>query len=360
MARVKKLLASKCPTCLERVTARDQSVRDNTESDDRKLNLLRRRKNSEKLKALAISEQLVCPNGHVLPFDFWDIDVHSFALVGQSRSMKSHYIEATFYELLDSNRAPLTSMGITVEDAPETREMRHVRYRRPVRQDGRIIARSEFEANDGFGWPLSMRLNISTDAVRQKSSVQRVYATLFDAPGEALVEMSDTARHAGYISEADGIAVFVDVNSLASVREALGDSTDPESVLFDTSVFANVERLRNAGGRQSRRCPVAVVFSRADQLSAIDDPTLNDFLSTRGPELDRAAIAQDASYPASYFASSYARNIFDLANQKFDSVGFFLASAVGSQPVDGRIDNPTSFGCVESFAWLLNQSQALY
>jgi hypothetical protein len=299
-----------------------------------------------------------CPRNHTLPRELFTIGVKSIALLGLSQSMKTHYIAALAYELIDQGKlavldrqrrlrfvaldecnARLRRDYLALFDPPHKRllptEPERDRTREPVRDP--IILEAKFVSDQ----PLVLKRE------------HRTYVSLFDAPGEMFNTARDSMIHAPYLLDPSGILLFVDVGALLPVRAALGEDAPAFKSRMDPHVIdvAAASMKSSRGTTKSLGVPVSVIISRADLLQK--STAFSEYESVLGSE---PLLDDGANELARQFVEDYAGGVAMAIADNFKSskVRYFFASATGSAP-DAAENFPSvkPWGCLGPLLWLL-------
>jgi hypothetical protein len=195
-----------------------------------------------------------------------------------------------------------------------------------------------------------------------------VTLSFFDAAGEGMTDQKYLEIYAENIRNSSGILFLVDPLQIGSIREKismnsnyqLGDFTnvyaEPQDVLI--SLFENF-----IGNQQNQRTtiPTAIVLTKSDMLSLINDEEYIDensnmFRSFTHREVFDLNEFENIDGEVRRFIEKVDITFKNAIDVYFSNVGSFAVSALGSNPVDRRIEGVVSPVRVdEPFLWLLHK-----
>lgn len=278
-------------------------------------------------------------------------------MIGTKASGKSHYIAVVLHEL-EHRVGPrfhghLTALNDATRRRIDTDLMPRL-YEHGVVLEATQSARSSTATRE----PLVVRL-----ALGEKSSTNLVF---FDAAGEDLQSLDVLELEGRYITQSDGLILLVDPLQIEQVRDDLEGSIE----LPDTSadVYSMLGRLagllREARGIPSNKpidVPLAIAVSKVDALRGLLPDSHPVFSLPRHDGRFDAEIGRSISEALRADTVGWVGERLDtFLKTEFETYAFFGVSALGENPVGGRLRNGVSPMRVEDpVLWMLDQWRAL-
>lgn len=357
-----------CPACLHRIDLDAVPIRDVAgAATGETLRWDDRRSKDVAFELLRTGRYLSCPRGHELPPDYLKIPSHVVALVGPSRSMKTHFLAVTTHAAVQHDRYGNLGDGYTcsISTSDATDRLLSSTYW-PLIETNQALGRTRPQ-EDAESWvlsPICLRVDWQYGSADRRN-IAASHLLLFDAPGELVGGTAEQqARVAPYLTVADLVVFFVDVVQVKEIRRQLPQAVQVEYAQdeYRTDIVNKAVRLirTKRGLRPNQRVPVPalVLLSKADLLGGATGE-LARFLGSDGRSVttlgedEGSALARDLS-------DAYISGLVPKVQEGFSSHRLLLASALGSQPAgDGSIEELRPFGCDEAFRHILRASGAV-
>ena len=212
--------------------------------------------------------------------------------------------------------------------------------------------------NSSVREPLVSRLTLGRDAHSN--------LVFFDAAGEDLESLEILEREGRYITQSDGLVLLVDPLQIEAVRDDLEGSIELPPVTAD--VYKMIGRLaalmREARGIPASKpieVPLAIAISKIDALRGLLSDTHPVF--TQPPHDGRFDAAVARTISESLRAETVAwlgQRVDTFIKQEFAHVAYFGVSALGENPIAGRLRIGVSPHRVEDpILWMLDRWGAL-
>ena len=279
------------------------------------------------------------------------------ALIGTKASGKSHFIAVVLHELEHRIGPSFGGSLMLLDDATRRRVDDDLK---PRLYDAGVVlpATSSVVTSRAVSEPLVSRLTLGRDTHSN--------LVFFDAAGEDLESLEILEREGRYITQSDGLVLLVDPLQIQAVRDDLEGSIELPPVSAD--VYQMIGRLagliREARGIPAKKpieVPLAIAISKIDTLRGLLSDTHPVFtLPAHNGRFD-AAIARSIS--ESLRAETVAwlgERVDTFLKSEFAHVAYFGVSALGENPVGGRLRNGVSPHRVEDpILWMLDRWGAL-
>jgi hypothetical protein len=274
-----------------------------------------------------------------LPADILDNESKLIGLVGATGASKSHFLASAIDALTKAN---LEAYGVYARISPNSVGDYLDIYGGLVRQHLRI----EPTFRDSGAPPIVVNF--------RNTSQQRTWnLVFFDAPGEELMDRSSMAVHHKHLAIADAVLVFIPPDSVAELRQRLGQD---DGVLDPHQTGAMVDELLRL--RRGKKTVAAMLLCKADQLRTLDDFPLdvlepieheNMFVSTLIERLkwESAEVAQ-------FFENNGAYALTSVMADEFGDVYFAAVSATGCEEQDDAYPDFSPRRCLEPVLFLIN------
>lgn len=300
----------------------------------------------------------VCPECHeALPQRFAEVPSRSMALIGTKASGKSHYIAVVLHELEHRVGPRFRGHLTALNDATRRRIDADLMPR--LYESGVVLpATQSVRGNTATREPLVVRLTLG-----EKHSSNLVF---FDAAGEDLEHLDILELEGRYITQSDGLILLVDPLQIARIRDDLEGSMELPDAGAD--VYSMLGRLagllREARGIPRNTpidVPLAIAISKVDALRGLLPDSHPVFSLPRHDGRFDATVGRSISEALRADAVDWLGERLDtFLKSEFERYAFFGVSALGENPVDGRLRNGVSPMRVEDpVLWMLDQWNAL-
>ncbi|HVR05019.1 MAG TPA: hypothetical protein VMS02_03185 [Solirubrobacteraceae bacterium] len=304
----------------------------------------------------------VCPTCHSsLPQRFTEADSRTMALVGTRATGKSHYIAVTLHELEHRVGPNFGGSLMLLDDASRDR-VDKVLTRRLYDEQTVLDATRSAVVDRDVRVPLVSRLTLGQGRGATHSNL-----VFFDAAGEDLQSVNILAREARYITQSDGLILLLDPLQIPAVRDELGAGTaelpplsaDPYTMLG--RIAALTREARGIPSKRRIEAPLAITLSKSDMLRELlgEDHPLYRTATVNGqfdPDAARNLSEQLRADVAGWLGERFDR----LVKEEFAVSCYFAVSALGHNPVQGRLPNGVAPQRVEDpVLWMLHTWKAI-
>lgn len=300
----------------------------------------------------------VCPSCHSdLPQRFADAPSRSMALIGTKASGKSHFIAVVLHELEHRIGPRFGGSLMLLDDATRTLVDRDLK---PRLYDAGVVlpATSSVLTDSTVRQPLVSRLTLGQDAHSN--------LVFFDAAGEDLQSLEVLEREGRYVTQSDGLVLLVDPLQIPAVRDDLEGSIELPPVSADIYMMLGrlAALLREARGIPARKpidVPLAIAISKIDALRGLLSDTHPVFaLPAHDGRFDRSVARSISESLRAEAVAWLGERVDTFLKQEFAHVAYFGVSALGENPVGGRLRNGVSPHRVEDpILWMLDRWGAL-
>ena len=300
----------------------------------------------------------VCPScHHKLPQRFTDAPSRSMALIGTKASGKSHFIAVVLHELEHRVGPRFDGNLMLLDDETRSRVDRDLNPR--LFRSGVVLEATQSVVSDAsVREPLVSRLTLGNAPPSN--------LVFFDAAGEDLQHLDVLEREGRYITQSDGLVLLVDPLQIPKVRDDLEGSIELPPVAAD--VYSMLGRL--AGLLRSARAipegkpidvPLAIAISKVDALRGILPSTHPVFsLPSYDGRFDPVTARSISEALRADAVDWLGERLDTFLKHEFSRYAFFGVSALGENPVDGRLRNGVSPHRIEDpVLWMLDQWGAL-
>jgi hypothetical protein len=300
----------------------------------------------------------VCPSCHSdLPQRFGDAPSRSMALIGTKASGKSHFIAVVLHELEHRIGPSFGGSLMLLDDASRSRVDNDLKPR--LYGAGVVLEATRSVLSDhAVSEPLVSRLTLGRDTHSN--------LVFFDAAGEDLESLEVLEREGRYITQSDGLVLLVDPLQIPAVRDDLEGSIELPPVTAD--VYKMIGRLA-ALMREARaipagkpiEVPLAIAISKIDALRGLLSDTHPVFTQPAHDGRFDAAVARTISEALRAETVAWlGQRVDTFVRQEFAHVSYFGVSALGENPIGGRLRNGVSPHRVEDpILWMLDRWGAL-
>lgn len=303
----------------------------------------------------------VCPACHSdLPQRFAETASQSMALIGTKAAGKSHFIAVTLHEL-EHKVGPRFGGNLMLLDDWTRDRVEHELLPRLYGTGVVLDATSSARTNGDLRKPLVSRLTLGHgDAARSSNLV------FFDAAGEDLQSLDVLEREARYITQSDGLILLVDPLQIGRVRDELEGTVDLPPVVEDPATMLGrvASLLREARAIPVKRqidVPIGLAVSKVDVLRPLLSDTHPVFsLPPQGGRFDPTLARTISETLRSDLAGWIGERFDNLVRAEFSKYSYFGVSALGENPVDGKLRNGVAPLRVEDpVLWMLDTWKAL-
>jgi GTPase SAR1 family protein len=308
------------------------------------------------------STKAVCPHCHnTLPGQFSATSHHTIALIGAKGAGKSNYIAVLVHELRNKVGQRFNAALNALDEQTIKRYREH--FERFV-YDKREVVPATPSGMAALHYPLVYRLGITRRWLRLFRRNRATTLVLFDTAGEDLGNSDTMAIATRYFASSHGLIFLLDPLQIPAVRQLLGlpelaagEAEPPGDIIF--RVCELIRKLRGIGPEQPIRIPVAIVFSKIDEVRRILEP---DSILNRASEHDGAFDLADAEEVDETVRAHVNRwlgpNFHATLEQNFSLVRYFGISALGDAPTnDGTLPRGVqAFRVEDPFLWLLHRN----
>lgn len=304
----------------------------------------------------AAATRPVCPSCHSnLPQRFTEADARTMALVGTRAAGKSHYIAVALHELEHRVGPKFGGSLMLLDDATRDR-VQNVLMPRLYGEQG-VLEATQSAASDGrVREPLVSRLALGRGG-------QATYSNLvfFDAAGEDLQSLGVLEREARYVTQSDGLILLLDPLQIPAVRDEFDGeselpplSADPYTMLGRLAALMREARGIPAG--KPIEVPLAIALSKSDMLRGLLPEDHPLFRAPANGRLFDAEAARNLSEQLRADVAGWLGERFDaFVKDEFPRAAYFGVSALGENPVGGRLQNGVAPQRVEDpILWMLS------
>lgn len=301
----------------------------------------------------------ICPMCHnELPNQFGETKSCIIALIGAKESGKSHYITVLIHELKQRIGVLFnTSLNAldewTIKQYNENLE-RHVYNNKEV-----IPATVSARTNINVKRPLVYRIKLESNTFLFFKKETEVHLVFFDTAGEDLTDIDIMRVENKYIAGSDGIIFLLDPLQIPAVASNLPksaslpkeNSNQEDIINRATMLIQTISRLKPS---EKINIPIAVSFSKIDELYNIVDPVLmrsslhNGYFDIKDNETVNDLFT---GYVDKWFGPNLIKHIENF----YKTFSFFGLSALGSSPdKTGKINKGISpFRIEDPLLWIL-------
>ncbi len=335
--------------------------------------------NKERLKALAMPREAVCPqcSGKTsiricptchseLPYTIGDYKDLIFAVIGTKEAGKSHYISVLINQIMnvvgenfDSNLLPLNDETI--------KRYREDFYNPIFRKKEIIKATYSARTDSSVKIPLVYTLSFMGKGLFGSKKIKDVATIVFfDTAGEDLNAEDIMATENKYIYNSSGIILLLDPLQLPKVRDQLpaGTPLPSENAEIDDIISRTANLLRKAKKLKQNQIidiPIALTFSKIDALEPLLDPSSGlNYASKHSGSFDISDFETVNSEMEAMAREWNGDNLIRQLIGNFKNHAFFGMTALGCNPHDTqKISGLRSRRVEDPFLWLLWQHKLI-
>ena len=328
-----------------------------------KLGLWRSPQNMRHDSCGKMASKRICPECKgELPSEFKTLPHLSIAVIGAKGSGKSHYVALLIQRIKEMVRKEFDDWechALTDETIDRYKEV----FADPLfgrEDDRRVIASTRPVGNQPLLYSLT-------------AGRKRVMLAFFDAAGESLQQGTEMSYIKRYIYKSAGLICLLDPLQFTSVREVLVGSGHQEAELPPQeadpgSIVERVARvIRDGLNLRGKKIniPLAVAFSKMDFVGDAGE-TAAAMVRRLRKESRHSGVFDEADFREidgqmhSWMEEVDSRKGLENDIRAFRRTGFFGFSALGSNPVGGRLqDAPHPFRVEDPLLWILAQNRLI-
>jgi len=280
-------------------------------------------------------------------------------VIGAKNSGKSHYI-ATLVEEIRNRVGPM--MNVTLSPQDDFTIQRFARdFRDPLYNKRRALDVTASGVRDAnVRLPMVFNLQFGgKDLFGRRKITRTITLVFFDTAGEDLNSEATMATVNRYIYRSSGIILLLDPRQIPHVRGLLPDPPDPGEVMIDTrDILSRTAKLirngRGMGPNRMIKTPLAVAFSKFDELESIVDGSLTVLTSRSAGQYDAAEAIAVSDEIESLLASWQQGGLVHELRSWFSTVAFFGVSSLGCKKnPDETLPRLDPRRVEDPFLWLL-------
>lgn len=308
------------------------------------------------------TRERLCPNCHAaLPRTIGRYGTEVIAVIGAKNAGKSHYIAALIHEFR-KRVGPSLQLNLSPENDFTIKRYRD-EFETPIYELGKaLVGTQNAEARTStVRVPLIYELRqIQKTQTGRRACKKVINLVFFDTAGEDLNALDTMSTVNRYIYRASGIVLLLDPRQLTQVRPLIGVPKKEEKVEATDLVDRTQRLIRNGRGLSPTamiRTPVAVAFSKFDELDRIMDPGLaimSPRLLGRGyDESEAESISNDLQ---SLLLKHDEGDLLAALEAGFTDICYFGVSSLGAQKnADGTLPRVAPRRVEDPILWLLYQ-----
>ncbi|OAB45247.1 hypothetical protein [Paenibacillus glacialis] len=307
-----------------------------------------------------LTRRRLCPKCHnELPVTSGKVPSNIISIVGASQVGKSVYMTALIHTLQNTtaDNFDAACMPLNAEISRKFRTM----YEEPLFERGDLLASTQKE---------KMQEPFIFQFVFKDESKPPLTLVFFDVAGEGMVDQDYLGLHGQHIKNSAGILFMVDPLQIRSIREKIrikyGDSEggwvsqydEPRDVVL--TMFGDFIAYEDKGKTD---IPTAVVLTKSDMLHSLKDEegeyiksnsnVFNNMVHRKSLNLTEF---ENIDGEIRHFIEKVDRPFKGTMDVYFSNTAYFAVSALGSNPVDQKLQGVASpIRVDEPFIWLLYQ-----
>jgi hypothetical protein len=303
----------------------------------------------------------ICPNCHSdLPQRFSEAPSRSMGLIGTRASGKTNFMAVSLHELEHRVGPRFRGSLMLLDDPSRTRFDRDLMPR--LYGEGRVLAMSQSARTPGADVrePLVARLSFGGASGSNSNLV------FFDSAGEDLQSLDVLEREARYITQSHGLVLLLDPLQIPAVRDELSGAVELPDEAVDAYVMVGrvsglLREARGIPGDCPIDVPLALTVSKFDALRPLLSEAHPVFsLPPHDGRFDRKAAASISAAVRSDLAGWLGERLDSFVRGEFERTAYFGVSALGGNPIDGRLPNGVAPHRVEDpILWMLDSWGAL-
>ena len=307
----------------------------------------------------------ICPKCHLeLPYAFGVDRNYVFAVIGAKETGKSNYIAVLVHRIRELGQR----LNFLLSEADDYTIARYRRdFREPLFGDGnqRVVDVTQSATAEASRVKRPLLFNLIVTRGSRKISGNLAF---FDSAGEDFSDEKTMENVHEYICQSDGIILLIDPLQLAVVRRQVANHALLPDVSDETREIVNrtTRVIRKAKSLDSERkkipIPIAVAFSKFDMLETyVPEGLQANNMANHDGGFDVGDFEAVNDELKGLLEDDWGES--DIVNQvatHYSNYGFFAVSALGCNPVGGRLPRHVLPWRVEDpFLWLLAQNGLL-
>ncbi|MEC0089539.1 TRAFAC clade GTPase domain-containing protein [Paenibacillus macquariensis] len=307
-----------------------------------------------------LTRRRLCPKCHnELPVTSGKVPSNIISIVGASQVGKSVYMTSLIHTLQNTtaDNFDAACMPLNAEISRKFRTM----YEEPLFERGDLLASTQKE---------KMQEPFIFQFVFKDESKPPLTLVFFDVAGEGMVDQDYLGLHGQHIKNSAGILFMVDPLQIRSIREKIkikfGDTEggwvsqydEPRDVVL--TMFGDFIAYEDKGKTD---IPTAVVLTKSDMLHSLKDEegeyiksNSNIFNNMVHRKTLNLTEFENIDGEIRHFIEKVDRPFKGTMDVYFANTAYFAVSALGSNPVDQKLQGVASpIRVDEPFIWLLYQ-----
>jgi len=313
-----------------------------------------------------ISKRRICPYcHHPLLFETGKIDEHIIAIIGGPGSGKSHFLTVLIERCLKGHVGADFNAYIAKAD-DKTSEIFLREYIKQLFEDKREISPTTKDPDKRKEYRMIFRLNFSTKHPITKKRINKPITLVFyDISGELLNTHESITEATRYLWHSSGIIYLVNPIHLQEISAKLKQDIQSIPVITPDEMLSNViEEIRKNKDIlpvEKIKIPIAVCLSQSDRLRdkneffKFDDRFFKPHRHKGKFDCHDFDIINAEIQDKLVQWGGISGNLYRTVSQSFKTKGFFASSALGSSPVQGRIEEINPVRLEDPFLWILSE-----
>ncbi|WP_055106678.1 hypothetical protein [Paenibacillus ihumii] len=305
-----------------------------------------------------VTRTRLCPHCHnELPITAGKVPSNIISIVGASQVGKSVYMTSLIHTLqnMTANHFDAACMPLNAEISRKFRTM----YEEPLFERGDLLASTQKE---------KMQEPFIFQFVFKDESKPPLTLVFFDVAGEGMVDQDYLGLQGQHIKNSSGMLFMVDPLQIRSIREKIrinvGDKPgewvsqydEPRDVVL--TMFGDFIAYEEQGKTD---IPTAVVLTKSDMLHSLKDEE-GEYIKSNSNIFNNAVHRkyfnltefENIDGEIRRFIEKVDRPFKDTMDVYFKDTGYFAVSALGSNPVDQKLQDVVQpIRVDEPFIWLL-------
>jgi hypothetical protein len=298
----------------------------------------------------------VCPSCHSdLPQRFADAPSRSMGLIGTKAAGKSNFIAVALHELEHRVGPRFNGSLMLLDDSTRNRVDKELMPQ--LYGEGVVLAPTQSAGVDrAVRDPLVARLSLGG---RQPST--RSNLVFFDSAGEDLESLGAVEREARYITQSHGLILLLDPLQIPAIRDELGGSVELPAEAVDPYTMLGlisglIREVRGLSANEPVDVPLALTVSKFDALRPLlpeGHPVFS--LPAHDGRFDPQVARSVSAAVRSDLAGWLGERLDSFVKEEFKQSAYFGVSALGDDPVQGRLPNGVAPHRVEDpILWMLD------
>lgn len=298
------------------------------------------------------TKRCLCPICHQqLPFTWGREEPRIFSVIGARNSGKSTWI-AVLIDQLFKEVGPANGF-VMMPLSDESQRRYRTEYYNPLFRRGELLDQTQpAAARKSEPLVYSLRSGEPNSSTSERYEYRPpVTLAFFDIAGEDLNVENLISKHSRYVYRSHGSIMLIEPS--AAYPEGIDDA---EAI----DILSRIIRLHEKGRRIHSDAPIGIPLAVC--LSKFD--VFRDQVQQReiwdSPDhsigFDQDSFSRTNRFFENFLTQNGAAAFVALAKSRFSEVGFFGLSALGNEPIDGRVDRIDPVRVCDPILWLLNRS----